>query len=378
MVRTRHRSIDRHPDRCRIALLAGSAIILLYGESPAKVYSAILAYTFSETDGLAYVLAIATPLIFSALAVSVCFKAGMFNIGVEGQYLVGMVFAAWAAINLDFLPGASLMWAAIVFGMLGGVTWAAIPAVLKVKTGAHEVVTTIMLNGIAALFVGWALRHPLKYKPPGQNLDVQTAPFPDNALVPDLGHVFGFGPGRTPLVAPSGGAGLGGARVVLAASDAPGFRSARCRRVGWVGPSRRHLDRRCRRSRSSSSRGRSRGWSGCSRSSRTTAISPRATRPCSGSPGSRSRSSLGTNPIGIVVAAFLWGMLARGELALQLETDMPREFIIIFQGILILSVVVTYELSRRRLQARQLQREGIAEGRLVSPAPRTQASEGGG
>jgi simple sugar transport system permease protein len=71
-----------------------------------------------------------------------------------------------------------------------------------------------------------------------------------------------------------------------------------------------------------------------------------------------------TNPIGIVVAAFLWGMLARGELALQLETDMPREFIIIFQGILILSVVVTYELSRRRLQARQLQREGVAEGRL--------------
>jgi ABC-type uncharacterized transport system permease subunit len=65
-----------------------------------------------------------------------------------------------------------------------------------------------------------------------------------------------------------------------------------------------------------------------------------------------------------VVAAFLWGMLARGELALQLETDMPREFIIIFQGILILSVVVTYELSRRRLQARQLHREGVAEGRL--------------
>ena len=50
-------------------------------------------------------LAIATPLIFSALAVAVCFKGGMFNIGVEGQYLVGMVTAAWAALSLDFLPG---------------------------------------------------------------------------------------------------------------------------------------------------------------------------------------------------------------------------------------------------------------------------------
>ena len=80
-----------------IALLLGSVIILAYGESPAAVYGAILTFSFGSRDGFGYVISIATPLIFSALAVAVCFKGGMFNIGVEGQYLVGMVAAAWAA-----------------------------------------------------------------------------------------------------------------------------------------------------------------------------------------------------------------------------------------------------------------------------------------
>jgi ABC-type uncharacterized transport system permease subunit len=67
-----------------IALLAGSLLIIAYGESPITVYSSILKYSVESADGIGYVLAIATPLIFSALAVAVCFKGGMFNIGVEG------------------------------------------------------------------------------------------------------------------------------------------------------------------------------------------------------------------------------------------------------------------------------------------------------
>ena len=66
------------------------------------------------------------------------------------------------------------------------------------------------------------------------------------------------------------------------------------------------------------------------------------------------------NPIGIIFAAILWGVLARGETALQVETQVPREFIIILQGILIMSVVITYQVAKRRLAARQLQRAGAA------------------
>ena len=80
------------------------------------------------------------------------------------------------------------------------------------------------------------------------------------------------------------------------------------------------------------------------------------------------------NPIGIVFAAMLWGILSRGEVALQIQSEIPREFIIILQGILILSVVITYQIAKRRLAARQLQRAGEA-GELVDSAG---PSESGG
>jgi simple sugar transport system permease protein len=73
------------------------------------------------------------------------------------------------------------------------------------------------------------------------------------------------------------------------------------------------------------------------------------------------------NPIGIIFAAILWGVLSRGETALQVQTDVPREFVIILQGILIMSVVITYELARRRLARRQV-REAAAEELEVSAA----------
>jgi simple sugar transport system permease protein len=343
-----------------IALLVGSAIILAYGENPADVYSAILRFSFTERDGLGYVLAIATPLIFSALAVAVCFKAGMFNIGVEGQYLVAMVVAAWAAINLDWIPGPLLMWTVLLFAMLGGILWAAVPGILKVKTGAHEVVTTIMMNGIAVGFVGWALRVPLRYRPPGQNLDVQTAPFPENALVPDLGHLFGFGPAPhlswlLPLA------------IVVAG-------------IVWFLLRRTRLGYEARAVGASEGSARAGGISIGAVQIKTFVISgalaglvgmqqiladdgylAQSYEALLGFTGIAVAFLGRNNPIGIVFAAFLWGMLARGELALQIETEMPREFIIILQGTLILSVVVTYEIARRRLQVRQIRREAAVD-----------------
>ena len=145
-----------------VALLAGGVIALGYGANPLPVYSAILEYAFRDPTSFGAVLATATPLIFSALAVAVCFKAGLFNIGVEGQFLFAMVIAAWAALTLDMLPGVLHLLAVLAFAMLGGMLFASVPAVLKVKTGAHEVVTTIMMNGIAVSFVAWALNGPLK------------------------------------------------------------------------------------------------------------------------------------------------------------------------------------------------------------------------
>jgi simple sugar transport system permease protein len=357
-----------------IALAAGALIILGYGENPLEVYAAILRFSFTEPDGLAYVLAIATPLIFSALAVAICFKAGLFNIGVEGQYLFAMIIAAWAALKLDFIPGPLLVWVVLLAGMLGGVAYAAVPAILKVKTGAHEVVTTIMMNGAAASLIAWALHHPLRYNPPGQTLEVQTAPFPPNARIPDLGTVLGFGRaphlswlfpiaivaavaiwfvlrrtrtgyearavGASPGAAQAGGISIGGVQIkVFVISGAL---------AGLVGMQQMLADK---------------------------GILALSYESLLGFTGIAVAFLARNNPIGIIFAAFAWGVLTRGEVALQIETNMPREFIIILQGILILAVVITYEVARRRLRARQLRREADVDALAPPPTAPTPTEE---
>ena len=344
-----------------IAVLAGSVLILAYGESPVEVYSSILDTSLGSPDGIGYVLSIATPLIFSALAICVCFKGGLFNIGVEGQYLVAMVTAAWAELSLDFLPGPILVPVVLLAAMLGGMIWAAVPGILKVKTGAHEVVTTIMMNGIAISLVAWAINFPLKFTeaPEGQNVDLRTDQFPDHGLVGEIGHYFNVtagahlswllflaiaaaiivwflirrtrlgyearAVGSSPGSAKAGGIPIGGTqlRLFLISGALAGL-------VGMqlILADRGHL--------------------------------PQNYVVFLGFTGIAVAFLGQNNPIGIIFAAILWAILERGSVALQIGSEIPREFIIILQGILIFSVVITYQIARRRLAARQLQRAGAA------------------
>ncbi|HEY7400991.1 MAG TPA: ABC transporter permease [Actinomycetota bacterium] len=343
-----------------VALFIGALIIIGYGENPLTVYGTLVRFAFKDVDSFGYVLQIATPLIFSALAIAVCFKGGLFNIGVEGQYLVGMLTASWAALTFDFLPGPLLMWTALLFAMLGGMIWAAIPAVLKVKTGAHEVVTTIMLNGIAVNLLGWALNGPLKYRQEGGQVAARTANFKDNALVPDLGHLFGMresvhlswllplgfvaaaivwfvirrmrlgyearAVGSTPGSARAGGISVGAVQIKLFMLSGA--------LAGLIGMQQLLADK---------------GYLPVNFVSQL------------GFTGIAVAFLGQNNPVGIVAASVVWGVLSRGESALQLETDVPREFVIILQGILILSVMVIYQITRRRLARRQLQAAAVVE-----------------
>jgi ABC-type uncharacterized transport system permease subunit len=353
-----------------IALLLGSLLIIAYGESPPTVYGAITSSALGNIDGFGYVLSIATPLIFSALAVAVCFKAGLFNIGVEGQYLVAMVGAAWAEVKLDFLPGPIHVVVVLLAAMLSGMIWAAVPGILKVKTGAHEVVTTIMMNGIAVSFLAWAINYPLKFSnaPPGQNVDLRTDKFPDNALVGDVGRAFGITPG----------AHLSWLLLLAVAAAV----------VVWFLIKRTRLGYEARAVGSAQGSARAGGISIGSTQLRLFLISGalaglvgmQQILADNGYLGQNYVAQLGftgiavaflgqNNPIGIVFAAMLWGILSRGEVGLQIETHVPREFIIILQGILILSVVITYQIAKRRLAARQLQRAGAAGALEDSAAP---------
>jgi ABC-type uncharacterized transport system permease subunit len=102
-------------------------------------------------------LVAATPLIFTGLAIAIAFRSGVFNIGVEGQFVLGALGATLAAIALKDLPPPVILVAAILAGIVVGGAWGFIPGILKARTGAHEVITTIMLNYVAFQIVLFAL-----------------------------------------------------------------------------------------------------------------------------------------------------------------------------------------------------------------------------
>ncbi len=103
-----------------------------------------------------------TPYIFGGLAVALGFRAGLFNIGVEGQIFIGAVTGVWAGYAITGLPAIIHIPVAMLFGAIGGAIWGFIPGILKAKTGAHEVITTIMMNYIAFRLVDWLLKFPMK------------------------------------------------------------------------------------------------------------------------------------------------------------------------------------------------------------------------
>ncbi|MBN1503914.1 MAG: ABC transporter permease [Candidatus Eisenbacteria bacterium] len=138
---------------------AGALFIAAIGQDPGAVYARLLGGTFGDFYGFGQVLFKATPLIFSGLAVALAFKAGLFNIGAEGQLYVGAFSTAWVGFTLTGLPGVVLVPLCILAGALGGAAWGIIPGYLKARFGTHEVINTIMLNFIAIALTGYLVTH---------------------------------------------------------------------------------------------------------------------------------------------------------------------------------------------------------------------------
>jgi len=137
------------------AFLVGGVIVLIVGDSPLLVYELFLTSAFTGADGIGYTLFYATPFIFTGLAVAVAFKCGLLNIGAEGQLIVAAFAAAWVGLVLPGWPALLVVTLSILAAMLAGGIWAGVPGLLKARFGAHEVITTIMMNFIAAGLIGW-------------------------------------------------------------------------------------------------------------------------------------------------------------------------------------------------------------------------------
>ncbi len=165
------------------SLAIGLVIIWVSGADPLVAYGGLWDGAFGNPKYLSETLVATVPYIFAGLAVAVGFKCGLFNIGAEGQLYMGALLAVWAGYGLHGLPPYIHLPLALVAGGVGGAIWGAIPGFLKARTGAHEVINTIMLNYIAAKLVDYLVKNPMR----DPTSSVQRTPFIEiSAQLPQL------------------------------------------------------------------------------------------------------------------------------------------------------------------------------------------------
>ncbi len=183
-----------------LALAVSALVVAGIGLDPVQVITLLVKGAFGSAAGLSYTLYYATTFVFTGLAVAVAFHGGLFNIGGEGQALIGGLGCSVVALALgDYLPAALLLPLMVMAAMAAGAAWAAVPAALQAWRGSHIVITTIMFNFIASALLSYLLINWLRA--PG-NMNVETGPFPAAAQMPGM-HLalawLGITWPRTPL-----------------------------------------------------------------------------------------------------------------------------------------------------------------------------------
>lgn len=143
-----------------VALLLGAIIMSAMGYQVGLAYSSLLKGAFGSKNSLAETLIQTTPLIFTALSYAIALRCGLVNLGAEGQLYIGAVCGSIAGAHIHGLPPILHIMLVLVCGFIGGALWGLIVAVLKMKFGASELITTIMLNYIALEFVSFCVTNP--------------------------------------------------------------------------------------------------------------------------------------------------------------------------------------------------------------------------
>lgn len=175
-----------------LAALIGAVILAVSGANPLRAYGALIQGAFGSGDAISRTLEKATPLLLFGLAVAFAFKAGLFNIGAQGQLLFGAFVAAWFGFSIEGLPAIIHAPLALLGGALAGGIYGAIPGALKTYTGAHEVITTIMLNYVALNITDYLADGPFKDTSAG-NIVARTPLVFDSARIGAIGIIpIGF------------------------------------------------------------------------------------------------------------------------------------------------------------------------------------------
>jgi simple sugar transport system permease protein len=271
----------------------------------------------------------ATPLIFTGLAVALGFRAGLFNIGAEGQLYLGAIFATWVGFAITGLPLFIHLPLAIAAGFLGGALWGFIPGILKARTGAHEVIVTIMLNYVAYRLLDWILRQPF-YQRPDRSDPISPVVEPSAVIPPIIDGLrlhWGF---ALALVA---------AAVVswLLFRSTLGFEF---RAVGLNPSAARYAGMSISRT-LVLVMAISGGLAGLAGTTEILGVNKALTpgfSPGYGFDGIAVALLGGSSPLGVVLAAILFGVLRAGATPMQSATGIPIDLVVVIQALVIMFV----------------------------------------
>ena len=167
-----------------LTLVCGMLVFTALGKNPIEGFRIFFLNPVRDLNAITELLLKATPLMLIAIGLAVGFRANVWNIGAEGQFLMGAVAATGIALGFQQSNSVLVLLAMVVAGALGGALWAAIPALLRTRFNANEILTSLMLVYIAQLTVSWLVFGPWK-DPAGFNFP-QTETFADSALLPIL------------------------------------------------------------------------------------------------------------------------------------------------------------------------------------------------
>jgi simple sugar transport system permease protein len=165
------------------ALLVTSGLLLAFGAAPGEALAAMLEGAFGNQDRVFSVVAFWVPLLLCSTGLLLTFRAGLWNIGIEGQFILGSIGASWVALSLD-APSYILIPLELLAAMAGGALWAAIAAWLRERGGVHEIFGGLALNNLAIILTNYLISGP--WQPPEGGSFRGTEPFAEAALLPRL------------------------------------------------------------------------------------------------------------------------------------------------------------------------------------------------
>ncbi|MCW2683018.1 MAG: inner-rane translocator [Blastococcus sp.] len=351
-----------------VALVISAGVIALIGENPITALEVMvdLGQTPSQqTQSIVVILNRAVPLFLAGLAVSIAFRMGLFNIGVEGQYRLAAIIAAAVGGALA-LPGPLHVLVIVIVAMAVGALWAGIVGVLKVTRGVSEVISSIMLNFVALGLASYLLTGPLRGSPEGASI-VTTTPIPESGWFPGLNGLLtgaGLAEPRSELYGFLTVAVVVGIAVaVLLKRTRFGF-DLRATGLSPSAASASGVDARTMVVKTMLLSGAVAGLIGLPDLLGSTHVYGTQFTGGLGFLGI-AVALLGRNSaVGIALAALLFAFLDRAALPLQFA-DIPASVVTIIQGTIVLAVVIANEVARR-LTLRSAERAGASGGGAAS------------